>query len=426
MIGAYVADLDMIKLDLYRGYDYTEVIHQSILFYEAQRSGDIPEETNRIPYRGDSALDDQGFYGEDLTGGWYDAGDNVKFGQPMAASMTNLAWGMIQFEDAYRAANAWNYGLDGIRWAANYFVKCHVEDNKFYYQVGNPGLDHSYWGRPEEMTAERPALMINSSVPGSDIAGDTAAALAVASIIFSTSDPAYAAILLNHAEILFEFAINYPGNHPANGYYQPTEYGDELGLAACWLYLATGNELYLQNAEDLYVAHRLFRKSWAYGWSAKNPAVQVLLYQITGKIKYYNSLTNYVDSWLPNATLPYTPGGLVHRHDWGSLRYSANTAFIALIAAENGVKTAEYQDFAKAQIHYMLGDSGRSYVIGYGVNPPDRPHHRSSSCPDQPSACNWSSYGYDGPNPQVLYGGLVGGPDINDYWTQSRFETQTP
>ena len=43
----------------------------SILFYEAQRSGHLPDD-NRITWRGDSALDDKGYNGEDLTGGWYD------------------------------------------------------------------------------------------------------------------------------------------------------------------------------------------------------------------------------------------------------------------------------------------------------------------------------------------------------------------
>ena len=31
----------------------------------------------------------------DLTGGWYDAGDFVKFNFPMAYSVTTLAWGML-------------------------------------------------------------------------------------------------------------------------------------------------------------------------------------------------------------------------------------------------------------------------------------------------------------------------------------------
>ena len=53
-------------------YNYAEVLRLSLLFYEAQRSGDLPEEDMRVKWRQDSALDDKGNSGEDLTGGYYD------------------------------------------------------------------------------------------------------------------------------------------------------------------------------------------------------------------------------------------------------------------------------------------------------------------------------------------------------------------
>jgi len=46
-------------------YNYGEALGKSILFYEAQRSGPLPG-NNRIPWRGDSALNDF------IQGGWYD------------------------------------------------------------------------------------------------------------------------------------------------------------------------------------------------------------------------------------------------------------------------------------------------------------------------------------------------------------------
>ena len=52
-------------------------------------------------------------------------------------------------------------------------------------QVGNGDLDHAYWGRPEDMTMNRPAYSVTTSAPGSDVAGETAAALAAGSIAFS-------------------------------------------------------------------------------------------------------------------------------------------------------------------------------------------------------------------------------------------------
>jgi hypothetical protein len=35
--------------------------------------------------------------GRDVTGGWYDAGDNVKFNLPMAWSAGVLAWSVVDF-----------------------------------------------------------------------------------------------------------------------------------------------------------------------------------------------------------------------------------------------------------------------------------------------------------------------------------------
>ena len=54
-------------------YDYGEVLRLSNLFYEAQRSGDLPD-NNRVPWRGDSSTDDRGNNGEDLSGGYHDGG----------------------------------------------------------------------------------------------------------------------------------------------------------------------------------------------------------------------------------------------------------------------------------------------------------------------------------------------------------------
>ena len=49
------------------------MLKKSILFYAAQRSGDLPEgSANPVPWRYDSAMYDGEDVGLDLTGGWYD------------------------------------------------------------------------------------------------------------------------------------------------------------------------------------------------------------------------------------------------------------------------------------------------------------------------------------------------------------------
>jgi hypothetical protein len=103
-------------------YNYGGVLHASLLFYEAQRAGKLPAD-NRISWRGDSMLMDKGENGEDLTGGYFDAGDFVKFGFPMAAFTTLVAWGTIDYEDAYVKAGELEQVRQAIRWSTDYFIK---------------------------------------------------------------------------------------------------------------------------------------------------------------------------------------------------------------------------------------------------------------------------------------------------------------
>ncbi len=103
-------------------YNYGGALHASLLFYEAQRAGKLPAD-NRISWRGDSMLMDRGENGEDLTGGYFDAGDFVKFGFPMAAFTTLVAWGAIDYEDAYIKAGELEQVRQAIRWSTDYFIK---------------------------------------------------------------------------------------------------------------------------------------------------------------------------------------------------------------------------------------------------------------------------------------------------------------
>ena len=127
------------------------------MFYEAQRSGPLPSD-NRVPWRGQSALKDGCDVGHDLTGGWYDAGDFVKFNFPMAYSVTTLAWGMISFEAGYKAAGEWDNAVDQIKFVTDYLIRCHTSKYEFYGQVGNGAVDHSYWGRPEGSLSDHPEM----------------------------------------------------------------------------------------------------------------------------------------------------------------------------------------------------------------------------------------------------------------------------
>ncbi|KAE9595355.1 putative cellulase [Lupinus albus] len=192
--------------------DYESALTKSLLYFEGQRSGKLPP-NQRVTWRGDSGLSDGQSAGVDLVGGYYDAGDNLKLGFPFAFTITMLSWSTIEFEDKLSAKNELDNALSAIRWGTDYFIKAHTEPNVLYGEVGEPDSDHQCWQRPEDMTTPRDAYKIDEQHPGSDLAAETAAALAAASIAFKTVDPEYSSKLQLHAVQLFDFAKNHQGSY---------------------------------------------------------------------------------------------------------------------------------------------------------------------------------------------------------------------
>ena len=65
--------------------------------------------------------------------------------------------------------------------------------------MGDANKDHACWERPEDMDTPRSVFKVDKNSPGSDVAGETAAALAAASLVFRRSDPNYANLLIRRA-----------------------------------------------------------------------------------------------------------------------------------------------------------------------------------------------------------------------------------
>ena len=142
----------------------------------------------------------------------FSAGDHVKFGQPMAAAITQIAWGGLSFQKGYEASSQLNYLKACLKWGTDYFIAAHTSTNEFIGQVGDGNIDHLFWGRPEDMTMERPSFYLTKDAPGSDLVGETAAALAASSMVYRIlNDTDLADNALHHARELFDFANNYRG-----------------------------------------------------------------------------------------------------------------------------------------------------------------------------------------------------------------------
>jgi endoglucanase len=110
--------------------------------------------------------------------------------------------------------------------------------------------------------------------------------------------------------------------------------------------------------------------------------------------------------------------GLIYLEKWGTCRHAMSAAFSAALLYD-ATKDAKYRDFSRSQYAWIKGNNpqSRSFVIGWGNNPPSRPHHRNAYGYEDDA-------GWDADTPQLsdtrafrhlLAGGLVGGPNLDGY-----------
>lgn len=190
---------------------------------------------------------------------------------------------------------------------------------------------------------------------------------------------------------------------------------DELVWGATWLYKATGDESYLDKAENYYDAMG-FGHGWTHDWGSKSQGATVLLAQETGDQKYIKNVESWLNYWSDQSGngISYTPGGLAWAGPWGSLRYSANTAFIAGVYSDTvNDANGRYADFVESQVDYLLGENPKnmSYMVGFGDDFSLRPHHPSAH-----GVAGWENFRSSEPNKNILYGALVGGPaSLDDF-----------
>ncbi|KAE9596248.1 hypothetical protein Lal_00048765 [Lupinus albus] len=445
-----------------QAFDYGDALSKSLLYFEAQRSGRIPY-NQRVTWRHHSGLTDGLEQGVDLVGGYYDAGDHVKFGLPMAFTVTMLSWGAIEYWQEIEDAGELEHTMEAIKWGTDYFIKAHTSPNVLWAEVGDGDTDHYCWQRPEDMTTSRQAFKIDEKNPGSDLAGETAAAMAAASIVFKKTNPHYSHLLLHHAQQLFEFGEKHRGKYDASvgvvkSYYASVSgYMDELLWGAMWLYKATDNEEYFDYL--ISKAHSFGGIGWSiseFSWDVKYAAIQLLASKFLNEEKhkkhgdileqYRSKAEFYICSCLNKnngSNVERTPAGLLYVRQWNNMQYVSNAAFLLTVYSdflqntnqklkcdEGIVDHEEILTFAKSQVDYILGSNpmNMSYLVGFGHSYPKRVHHRGASIVSYKEnkgfiGCtqgydNW--YGSEAPNPNVLVGALVGGPDLQDNFEDQR------
>ncbi|XP_031262729.1 endoglucanase 1-like [Pistacia vera] len=455
-----ILSLSLLSLSLFcsafTSQDYSDALEKSILFFEGQRSGKLPS-NQRLTWRGDSGLSDGSSYHVDLVGGYYDAGDNVKFGLPMAYTTTLLSWSVIEFGSSMK--NQVNNAKAAIRWSTDYLLKAATATpGTLYVQVGDPNMDHRCWERPEDMDTPRNVYKVSTQNPGSDVAAETAAALAAASIVFKDSDPSYSSKLLKTAMKVFDFADKYRGSYSDSlhsavcpFYCSYSGYQDELLWGASWLHRASQNSLYLSYIESNGQTLGANDDDYSFSWDDKRAGTKVLLSKAfleenTQEFQLYKAHSdNYICSLVPGSSsfqAQYTPGGLLYKASESNLQYVTSTSLLLLTYAKylnskggavkcgtSTVTAGNLITLAKKQVDYILGDNPAkmSYMVGFGKKYPQHVHHRGSSLPSihahpgHIDCNNGFQYLYSSSsNPNPLVGAILGGPDNKDSFSDDR------
>ncbi|KAK9828913.1 hypothetical protein WJX72_002766 [[Myrmecia] bisecta] len=407
-------------------YDYSDVLQKSFLFYDSQRVGQLPADF-RIPWRGDSLLQQRGFNGTVLSGGFMNGGDagTLEMTIPTAFSTSLLAWGMLAFPEGYNKSQQVPFAKDTLRWGTDYLLKLYALDSakttKFsteyniIYQVGNYTQDKGYWGRPENMTGPRPTYYISTVNGTSDLVGQLVGALVSTAMVFQTDDPDYYDKLMGAALDLYgagtRHRAKYTGQYiyncapPAAGstilnkpvdnscpppdevfrgamvfQYNSTSYRDDLAWAASWLYKATNDKAYLTDAYRWWEEHVQregdFDAHWLYDWDNMIHATTILLADLTDDMPFHYSAQTFLRNWLctSGATIAYTEAGRAYNSFSPSQGTTMNAAFLSivygqLIASEpdptqRQLEVTKYHDDTLSQRYVCWTRKQMRYMLG--------------------------------------------------------------
>jgi hypothetical protein len=335
--------------------------------------------------------------------------------------------------------------LEILRWFTDYFLRSTFRDGSgnvvaFAYQVGEGSVDHAYWGSPELQDAEtypRPAHFATSEEPASDQAAGAAAALAIMALNMQQTDPEYAALCLDTAQALYEFAAQNRGLGYSDGFYNSSYDSDELSWAAVWLYVATEDSAYTEditatNESGQYTGYLSeivastsddWQNIWVHCWDVMWGGVFVKLAGLFPDNEQFDTYARWNLEYWSGGEVPHedandtsnylalSPAGFGVINTWGSARYNTAAQLQALVYHKYHDRM-DMLEWARGQMDYVMGDNpfGYSLIVGFpnAESAAQHPHHRA--------AHGSTTNAMDNPpeHKHVLWGALVGGPDGGD------------
>lgn len=388
-------------------------------------------------------------YSLDVTGGWYDAGDQGKYVVNGGISVWTL---MDQYERAkHMKGDLVSFGdkkdlipesgnkvpdlLDEARWEMEFLLEMQVPDGKPNAGMVHHKMHDVKWTAlglaPGDDTMERLLRPVSTAATL-----NLAATAAQASRIWKAIDPAFSKKCLVAAEKAWAAAKKNPAVYAkpedtiGGGPYDDTDVSDEFYWAAAELFITTGSAVYQKEIQSSPLDAKLSATAGgdpggtatAMTWQKVDALGKISLAVVPNKLnaaEYRKQIEGAADEYYDilekegyrEPMRIGTDGG----YPWGSNSFIVNNALI-LGLAYDFTKEQKYMDGAVLAMDYILGRNamGKSYVTGYGTRPLENPHHRfwaHQAVPTFPSAPPGALSG--GPNsglqdPYAKAAGLAG------------------
>ncbi len=448
---------------------YSKALANALAFYQVQRDGPdyVPSalrtasahlhDRNAMTYLTPHTDSDGVFSGDlsplgrrvDASGGWWDAGDYLKFVQTTGYTVAVLLAGVRDFPTQMGAGSAGSNFASEAKFGADWLLRMWDDSTRtLYYQVGigsgNDKIegDHDIWRLPQTDDAyggTDPAFryirnrpVFRAGPPGArispNLAGRNAAALAICFQVFKESAPAFADRCLLAAEHIFDLADASSGRLltviPFD-FYPEQEWRDDLELGATELYLALasgGLPAGLPHTDASFYLRRAAHWARAYV-KGPNDAVDTLnLYDVSGLAHY--ELHRAIGQAGNPSGLEVTPTALVadlkkqldravaqasadpfgFGFPWNTWDTTSHGAGLSVMASEYDelTGTGTYAAYADRWLANILGANawGSSLIVGDGTTFPHCTQHQVANIVGSP----------DG-SPPVLAGAVVEGPN---------------
>ena len=421
--------------------DYVEAAWMTTRFFGAQRSGEGPnwilDGTNHT-----TSFTKDSYNGKNVSGGWFDCGDHVMYGQSQGYASYVLALAYAEFTEGFYDLYTGDYSdykaskdysmkggkpnkerdlLEELRYEADFWVKAAIDKNNFVTVKGDGNADHTKWVTAGMMSTLGSGeggepRSIKGNADDAYTPGMAAAMLAV----MARMDPEESnqKKYLEAAKTAYSYAKGHKGVTTSGGFYESTWWDgrtkDGVFLAALELYRTTKDDTYKKDAEK-YFDDLEFMKGTYTRLSYSNAVplsmvlgVGVMDLQPGGQ---YRDVEMFLDKLyqekVSNDVFMVETSGSDHFH----VRSPAGGAFIYALYAKL-FDDDSYDKQIEKNVAYLLGDNSnkKSYVVGFtknGANAPKSPHHRGYYGNEDPG--REVDSGLQPPEKNKLLGGMIAG-----------------